>query len=178
MDNIKTNESEVVFYTGFSTLEAFFNFFGPAVNDLKYSKKQEESDKQNCVENKRLQQRSLPPLEEFFMTLVRLRLGLFEQDLAYMFGISQSTASRITSTWINFLYLKVKEIPLWPPKELVKANMPREFKTRYPTTRVILDATEIYVEQPRLPELQQMTFSNYKMIILIKILLVSHQMLL
>ena len=135
----------LLIYTGFpsfSTLEAFFNFLRPAVNDLKYSKKQEESDMQNGVENKRLQQRSLPPLEEFFMTLVRLRLGLFEQDLAYRFGISQSTVSRITSTWINFLYLKVKEIPLWPPKELVKANMPREFKTRYPTTRVILDATE------------------------------------
>ena len=32
----------------------------------------------------------------------------------------------------------------------------------YPTTRVIIDATEIYIEQPRLPELQQMTFSKYK----------------
>ena len=42
--------------------------------------------------------------------------------------------------------------------------MPQEFKTRYmyPTTRVILDATEIYIEQPHLPELQRMTFSNYK----------------
>ena len=58
--------------------------------------------------------------------------------------------------------MKLKELPLWPPKELVKTNMPKEFKTSYPTTRVILDATEIYIEQPHLPELQQMTFSNYK----------------
>ena len=58
--------------------------------------------------------------------------------------------------------MKLKELPLWPPKELVKANMPKEFKSRYPTTRVILDATEIYIEQPHVPELQQMTFSNYK----------------
>ena len=36
------------------------------------------------------------------------------------------------------------------------------FKTMSPTTRVILDATVIYIEQPHLPELQQMTFSNYK----------------
>ena len=35
--------------------------------------------------------------------------------------------------------------------------MPESFRDQYP-----LDATEIYVEQPRLPELQQMTFSNYK----------------
>ena len=40
--------------------------------------------------------------------------------------------------------------------------MPREFKEKYPSTRVIIDATEIYIEQPKLPELQQTTFSNYK----------------
>ena len=41
-------------------------------------------------------------------------------------------------------------------------NMPREFQEKYPSTRVIIDATEIFVEQPQLPELQKMTFSNYK----------------
>ena len=40
--------------------------------------------------------------------------------------------------------------------------MPKGFKELYPTTRVIIDATEIYVEAPALPELQQMTFSSYK----------------
>ena len=40
--------------------------------------------------------------------------------------------------------------------------MPQQFKDSYPTTRVIIDATEIYVEQPKLPEIQQMTFSSYK----------------
>ena len=150
LSNIKGDDSKLAFYTGFpafSTLKAFFNFLGPAVDNLKYSKKQEEADVLSGAENKRCRQRTLPPLEEFFMTLVRLRLGLAEQDLAYRFGISQSTVSRITCTWINFLYVKLKELPLWPPKELVKANMPKEFKERYPATRVILDATEIYIEQ-------------------------------
>jgi hypothetical protein len=111
------------------------------------------------MEHKRSRPRVLPPIEELFMTLVRLRLGLFEQDLAYRFNVSQSTVSRITCTWINLLYLKLKEIQLWPPREIIRANMP---STQYPTTRVIIDATEIYIEQPHLPELQQMTFSNYK----------------
>ena len=51
---------------------------------------------------------------------------------------------------------------MWAPRGLIQANMPQSFKDNYPTTRVILDATEIYIEQPKLPELQQMTFSNYK----------------
>lgn len=76
-------------------------------------------------------------------TLLRLHLGLLEQDIAYRFQISQPTVSRIVCTWINFLYFKLKEIPLWPPKELVRMNMPKEFKEKYPTTSVIIDATEI-----------------------------------
>ena len=165
LDNIKHDDGRVTFYTGFPsfpTLKAFYDFLGPSVENLKYSKKQEESDIFNSVEKKRLRQRSLPPIEEFFMTLVHLRLGLVEQDLADRFGISQSTVSRITCTWINFLFVKLKELPLWPPRDMVRANMPHQFKAKYPKTRVILDATEIYIEQPHLPELQQMTFSNYK----------------
>ena len=97
---------------------------------------------------------ALPPLEKFFLTMVHLWLGFMEQDLAYQFGISQPTVSQIIYTWINFLYLKLKKIPMWPPRGLIQADMPQPFKDNYPTTRVILDATEIYIEQPKLPELQ------------------------
>ena len=40
--------------------------------------------------------------------------------------------------------------------------MPKSFKHLYPFTRVIIDATEIFIETPALSELQQMTFSSYK----------------
>ena len=94
--------------------------------------------------------------------MVRLRLGLLEQDIAYRFGISQSTVSRIFTTWINFMYLQFKEIPLWPPQEYIRAHMRKLFKEQYSTTRVIVDATEVFIQQPSLPEIQQLTFSNYK----------------
>ena len=42
----------------------------------------------------------LPLEEQFFMTLVRLRLGLLEYDMAYRFNISQASVSRITNTLI------------------------------------------------------------------------------
>ena len=165
LSSIKDEDAKVAFYTGFpsfSCLEAFFEFLEPAASCLIYSKKQEEIHAQTGEESKRCRPRSLLPIEELFLTLVRLRHGLMEQDLAYRFNVSQSTVSRITCTWINFLYLKLKEIPIWPLRDLVRANMPQQFKEQYPTTRVIIDATEIYIEQPHLPELQQMTFSNYK----------------
>ena len=40
--------------------------------------------------------------------------------------------------------------------------MPKCFKDKYPNTRVIVDATEIFVDQPAITELQQLTFSKYK----------------
>ena len=98
-------------------------------------------------------------MKEFFMILVRLRFGLFERDLTDRFSVSASTVSRICRNWITFLYLHLKELPLWPSCDLVQSYMPKEL---YPSTRVIIDATEIFVDKPSVPELQQVTFSSYK----------------
>ena len=40
--------------------------------------------------------------------------------------------------------------------------MPQCFKENYPSTRCIIDATEIFIQQPSSPAAQQMTFSSYK----------------
>ena len=51
---------------------------------------------------------------------------------------------------------------MWPSRKMVNAHMPKCFKDTYPSTRVVLDATEIRIQKPTLSEFQQMTFSNYK----------------
>ena len=137
---------------------ACFKFLGPAVNQLIYW----NSKLVDTCETKKGRPRTLASIEEFFLVLVRLRLGLLEQDLADLFGLSCATISRIFTTWINFMYLKLKQISLWPPRDIVQANMPKCFRDLYPTTQVIIDATEVYIEKPSLPDLQQMTFSSYK----------------
>ena len=40
--------------------------------------------------------------------------------------------------------------------------MPREFKELYPNTRIIIDATEIFIQRPSDPSSQQIIFSTYK----------------
>ena len=160
LSKIANDPQKVLFYTGFpdyATLKICYDYLGPAVNCLNYWGSSTSQDKTTSGRT-----RLLTPLDEFFLVLVRLRLGLFERDLADRFGVSVSTVSRICITWINFLYLKLKEIPMWPKKELVVSCMPTCFKQLYPTTRVIIDATEIPIETPSLPELQQMTYSAYK----------------
>ena len=60
------------------------------------------------------------------------------------------------------MYLQFQCIPLWPSKEMIVSDMPESFRRLYPSTRFILDATEVRVEKPGLPSLQQVTFSNCK----------------
>jgi hypothetical protein len=105
VENISDDDNKVKFYTGFSTFAALmvcFNFLGPSVNKLAYRSTYTVAEEKS----KKGRTRTLSPLNEFFLLLVRLRLGLLEQDLAYRFGISQSSVSRILITWINFVYLQ------------------------------------------------------------------------
>ena len=165
------DDKMIQFYTGFASyklLKVCFDFLGPAVDNLNYwGQGNDFMIYDNTVDgDKSFQPKGhhqiLRPIDEFFLVMIRLRLGLLEKDLAYRFGISQSTVSRILITWINFLYLQFQCIPLWPSKEVILADMPQNFKRLYPSTRVILDATEVRVEKPGLPSLQQVKFSNYK----------------
>ena len=96
------------------------------------------------------------------MTLVRLRTGFPELDIANRFGISQSTVSRVTNTWINLMYHNFKSIDRFPPWHIVKKYMPESFKKEYPNTRIIIDATEFPVERPSSLLVQACTFSAYK----------------
>ena len=156
------NDEAINFYTGFENyqvLAAFFKFLGDDINHLQYvgSSSKSTTHAEACGAP-----RALSPLNEFFLVLCRLRCALLINNLSYCFGISQSTVSRIFTTWMNFLYLKFKDINLWPSRQKINDYMPQSFKTSYPTTRCIIDATEIYIQMPSDPQAQQLTFSSYK----------------
>jgi len=96
------------------------------------------------------------------MVMVRLRLGLNVEDLADRFYVSPSTVSRIFITWINLMYVKFKELPMWMSRSKVDKWMPPCFKKWYPTTRVIIDATEFFIQKPSSLARQSATWSSYK----------------
>ena len=51
--------------------------------------------------------------------LMRLKLGLFLNDLADRFGISQGHASKIFTTWINFLFHELPPLFPFPSQERI-----------------------------------------------------------
>ena len=118
IQDIMHDDTLIRAYTGFPSNEillAFFQFLGPVVNHLKYW----GTSTNSCSRKKKLD-----PLNCLFLTLVKLRLNLSEQDLAFRFGLSTSTVSRYFITWVCFLYNHLKEIDWSPSIEQVAGTLP------------------------------------------------------
>lgn len=156
VENISHNNTLVKFYTGFISFEfllAFFQFLGPAVHKLRYWGTEIKDQKRK---------KKLDPLNQLFLTLVKLRLNLRERDLAHRFGLSVGTVSKYFITWVCFLYHHLKEISWMPSVDQVRATLPYAFNDKYPTTYTIVDGSEVFIEKPSDLHLQSSTWSNYK----------------
>lgn len=138
------------YYTGIQQYDTFMNVLhslGPAAYQLNYW---------NGVSPR------ISVVDQFLMTLVKLRLYRPNFELSRMFGMSEPDVYGIIVTWIRFMSLQWREINLWPERELVTFFSPRDFRAKFPKTRVILDGLEIPVKKPSNPAAQQITFSKYK----------------
>ena len=104
----------------------------------------------------------MSPEQELFIVLVRLRCGLMGVDIAHRFCISEAHVSRIWATWLEFLYHRLRAIPIWASRDYIQQTMPQPFKETYPNTHVIIDCTELLIEMPTSFRSQSATFSSYK----------------
>ena len=141
------NPEAIQFYTSFKNYDHFFLFFnilGPAVDNLNYK----------CS--------LLSPENQLFLTLMKLRRAKEDTELGILFGISRTVVTQIINTWINFMYFQLKELNIWPEREVIDDTMPEDFKRKFPATRVILDATEVPMQKPSNVIAQCATFSTYK----------------
>ena len=99
---------------------------------------------------------------ELFLTLMRLRLGLLHQDLAYRFKTNTRQVSTIILTWIQLLYKQFGTIwNLFSTWDKVRQRLPKCFKT-YKNIRCIIDCTEVHVQSPGNFEAQGNQYSSYK----------------
>ena len=103
IDKVKHDNSAIMFYTGFPSYEvliSFFHYIEPKISKMQYWKgeillKESQSYKTDENRMKPGPSRKLNSLDEFFLVLMRLKAGLFVQDLSDRFGISITTVSRI-----------------------------------------------------------------------------------
>jgi hypothetical protein len=93
---------------------------------------------------------------------MKLKRNKANFELSMFFHITEKQVSSIFLTWIHFMHDMWSLLDVWPSREMVNFFMPEGFKSCYPSTRVIVDGTEIPIEKPRQPAAQQATFSHYK----------------
>ena len=166
LENIKDKDELVRFYTGFPDYVTLLVFYEQILDsDAKVMK---QWDSRRCEDSGEAHDVKygpackLPLLDQLFLTLIRLRLGSFETDLAVRFRLSQSSISWITTTWINLMFHSLKSLYRFLPWHIVKKYMPECFRKHYPNTWIIIDATEFAVERPSSLVSQSSTFSTYK----------------
>ena len=147
IEKYMTYPKAIKHFTGFDDYNHFcllYNILKPNMSELTYQ----------CS--------VISPKDQLFLASIKLRLFNDHQLIAYFFGISESSVSKIFSAWINFMYTQFKKLNIWPSKSVVVATMPEEFKKLYPSTRVIIDSTEIPIERPSCINARKQTFYSYK----------------
>ena len=164
-------DSKLNFYTGITSFELFdalFNLLKPHFPKMNYWQGSRKliryKSKVRSAYKKTTRPRKLEPKDEFLLTLMRIRLGILNEDLADRFGIAPSTCSSIFKTWIRFLSDTLgKALVQWLPKESIMENMPKAFKKAgYGNVRVVIDCSEVFIERSKSLKTQAETWSDYK----------------
>ena len=109
--------------------------------------------------------------QEFLLTMIRIRIASFQQDLAFRFGISEALVSRIFTTWIKLIKVELSWLIVWPERRIIRRNLPEVFRKYYPRCCVVIDCTEFFVAIPSSLEAAALLWSNYKHHSTIKVLI-------
>ncbi|XP_057310236.1 uncharacterized protein LOC130648217 [Hydractinia symbiolongicarpus] len=165
---IKTDQ-KMNFYTGIVSIamfESVFQLLNPYLSKIRYWRGPKRANSYSKVKRTYSTPASkiLTHRDEFLLTLMRLRLGLLNEDLADRFGISPTICSNTFTTWIQILSkILGNALVVWLPREATRDNLPDAFtKTGHSKCRVIIDCTEVFIAIPKSLLNQAATWSDYK----------------
>lgn len=141
--DIKDNSERTTFFTGIPSYAAFLWLTSLVSSCLP---KSDLLSKQDMV----------------LMTLMRLRINIPNQFLAYLFHVSTGFVSEIINTGIVEIAKSVAFLVRWPGKDEIIRRMPGCFTGNLRRCVSIIDCTEVYIETPSNFTARASTYSNYK----------------
>lgn len=115
--------------------------------------------------------KTLTLFQEFVMVLIKLRLILPLQDLAFQFGVSLSTVSRTFTAWLTVMDVRLSHLIRWPERDELWRTMPMCFQFSFGKKTIITDCFEVFIERPSNLLARSQTFSNYKYHNTVKVLI-------
>ncbi len=164
-DIILTNDRSVSFYTGLPSKDVLltvFDIIKKRVPSITYWKGPKNTSQGMHDTGPRGRRKIIDHFDEYLLTLTYMRQGFTRRVLSDFFGVSESTVTCITITWINVLFEVVKNWLIWPSAQEVKSSLPKSYPAKYRDTRVILDCTEFHHVKPQNCTAQASTYSQYK----------------
>ena len=115
---------------------------------------------------------TLSKFQEFVMVLMKLRLNIPFQELAYRFQVSLPTVSRIFSSWLTVMDSRLSPLIHWPDRAQLWETMPMCFQQAFgKTVTVVIDCFEVFIDRPTNLLARAQTFSSYKHHNTIKVLI-------
>lgn len=106
---------------------------------------------------------ALTGFQQMNLTLMKLRLNLSVQDLAYRFNVSPATASKIFLKILDVLHGKLNWLIKWPCRDELRETMPMCFRAVYGTkVAAIIDCFEVFLDRPSNLLTQAQTWSTNK----------------
>ena len=104
------------------------------------------------------------PFACFIMSLMKLRLNIDNYDLAFCFGVSDTTVTRVLRKCICHMNNMLGTFLIkWPSRELLQSTIPFCFRLHYGLKVVaIMDCFEIFIEKPSKLLARACTWSQHK----------------
>lgn len=103
--------------------------------------------------------------DEFLLTLSYLYSGLDQEGVAAMFGLeSDSTVSRIYTTWVLFLLIFFRQVMATPTEDQIHASYPKSVINIWKDARTacLYDCTEFRMQAPSERVVNAILYSTYK----------------
>ncbi|KAM7380119.1 hypothetical protein PAMP_003434 [Pampus punctatissimus] len=131
-NSLRNDAEKVKFYTGlpnYFVLETVMWLLAPHMDGIKNMK--------------------LSKFQQLLLTLMRLRLDLRNQDLAYRFGIKVGMVTRTVHRMVNIMSSTlVPTAVFWPSRAELRKNLPAALRSSYPDCAVIIDCFMVPFEEP------------------------------
>lgn len=142
----RNSQAKVVYYTGMANFDVLYGIF-----------KVVECYVPHGVNNK------LSKFQEFILFLMKLKLNSHNTDLAFRFGVSEATVSRIFDKWLYVADCRLKPYISWPDRISLQQTMPQAFFDSFgANVATVMDCFEIKIERPSSYEARSETWSQYK----------------
>ena len=161
IENIKDDDVKFQFYTNlpnYKVFTALSDYLKTRTNGNMCYWRGETTNFEGKAQSKG-PDRKLSFEEEFFIVLVKLKTGNFNEDLSHIFDISKGQVSRLFSTWVNFLSNELRI--LFEMQESDSSQMAECYEA-FENLRIVLDCTELMIQRASNLDARKKTFSNYK----------------